>query len=119
MGGVCGYPWNSGGGPLGTIAGLYESGIDAVMSQSRLREAMADADWVITGEGRFDEQSLRGKVVSGVSRLAGQTGARVAVLAGQVMLTAEKYRAAGVETAIACMEGEMKLEDAIAKLAHQ
>jgi glycerate 2-kinase len=107
----------AGGLAAGAIAFLKArlvSGIDAVMSQSRLREAMANADWVITGEGCFDEQSLRGKVVSGVSRLAKQVGVRVCVLAGQVLLPLEQYRAAGVETALACMEVQMKLEYAIA-----
>ena len=89
------------------------SGIDTVMSQSRLQEAMADADWVITGEGSFDEQSLRGKVVWGVSRVAKVTNTRVGVLAGRVLLPVEKYRAAGIETALACMDSRMQLEYAI------
>jgi glycerate 2-kinase len=90
------------------------SGIDEVMSVSRLREDLADADWVITGEGRFDSQSLRGKVVSGVTRLARQAGAKVAVIAGQVALSADAYRAAGVETALATKPDSMPLDVAIA-----
>jgi len=89
-------------------------GIDTVMSQSRLQEAMTDADWVITGEGCFDEQSLRGKVVSGVARLAKATDTKVCVLAGQVLVPAEKYRAAGIQTALACMDNQMQLDYAIA-----
>lgn len=56
------------------------SGIDLVCGAVGLREACADADLVLTGEGAFDWQSLHGKVVSGV--LA--TGADVRVLAGRV-----------------------------------
>jgi len=89
-------------------------GIDAVMSQTRLQEAIAGADWVITGEGSFDEQSLRGKVVSGVMRTARAAGARVGVCAGQVRLEPGKYRQAGIETAVACMEPGMELDYAIA-----
>ena len=89
-------------------------GIDAVMSQTRLAEAIAGADWAITGEGSFDEQSLRGKVVSGVMRVARAAGARVAVCAGQVRLEPGKYRQAGIETAVACMEPGMELDYAIA-----
>lgn len=89
-------------------------GIDAVMSQTRLAEAIAGADWAITGEGSFDEQSLRGKVVSGVMRTARAAGARVAVCAGQVRLEPGKYRQAGIETAVACMEPGMELDYAIA-----
>jgi len=53
------------------------SGIETVMAQSRLRREVSDADWVVTGEGCFDSQSMRGKVVSGVARVARQGGARV------------------------------------------
>ena len=90
------------------------SGVEAVMEQTRLREAIAGADWVITGEGCFDEQSLRGKVVSGIIRMARAAHTRVAVLAGQVLLPPEKYRSAGVETALPCMETGMTLDYAIA-----
>ena len=89
-------------------------GIDAIMSQTRLAEAVAGADWVITGEGSFDEQSLRGKVVSGVTRVARAAGARVAVCAGQVRLEPGRYRQAGIEAAVACMEPGMELDYAIA-----
>ena len=90
------------------------SGVEAVMEQTRLREAIAGADWVITGEGCFDEQSLRGKVVSGIIRMARAAHTRVAVLAGQVLLPPERYRSAGVEAALSCMETGMTLDYAIA-----
>lgn len=89
-------------------------GIDAIMSQTRLAEAVTGADWVITGEGSFDEQSLRGKVVSGVTRVARAAGAKVAVCAGQVRLEPRTYRQAGIEAAVACMERGMELDYAIA-----
>ena len=93
------------------------SGVDAVMAQTRLPEAVAGADWVVTGEGSFDEQSLRGKVVSGVMRVARAAGAKVAVCAGQVRLEPQKYRQAGITAAVACMEPGMELDDAIARSA--
>ena len=89
-------------------------GIDAIMSQTRLAEAVADADWVVTGEGSFDEQSLRGKVVSGVTRVARAGGAMVVVCAGQVRLEPGRYRQAGIQAALACMEPGMELDYAIA-----
>jgi glycerate kinase len=110
----------AGGLAAGAVAFLNARlvpGIDAVMSQTRLAEAVAGADWVITGEGSCDEQSLQGKVVSGVVRVARAAGAKVAVCAGQVRLGPEKYRAAGIETAIACMGPGMELDYAIAHSA--
>ncbi|MDI6449541.1 glycerate kinase [Anaerobaca lacustris] len=78
------------------------SGIETVMTRAHLRSDVADADWVVTGEGRFDAQSMRGKVVSGVARVAREGGARVAVIAGRVELPAHLYEAAGIEAALAC-----------------
>jgi len=92
-------------------------GIDAIMSQTRLTEAVVGADWVVTGEGSFDEQSLRGKVASGVTRVARAAGAKVAVCAGQVRLEPGTYRQAGIEAAVACMEPGMKLDYALAHSA--
>ena len=48
----------------------------------RFAEVVRDADWIFTGEGRLDGQSLRGKVVSGVARRAG--GVPVAAIVGDV-----------------------------------
>jgi glycerate kinase len=106
----------AGGLAAGAIAfmnGRLVSGIETVMTQSRLKESLADADWVITGEGRFDSQSLRGKVISGIVRLAKTTGVRVGVLAGQVSLGQGEYQKFGVADAIGCKDDKMMLEYAI------
>jgi len=89
-------------------------GVETVMAWSRLDQAIAGADWVITGEGCFDEQSLRGKVVAGVARAAKNAGTRVTVLAGQVLLPRGKYRGLGVIDTFACMDRRMSLADAMA-----
>ncbi len=102
----------AGGLAAGAVAFLdarLVSGVDEVIAQNGLRQELSDADWVITGEGRFDTQSLRGKVVSGVARAAREAGAKVAVIAGQVLLPPELYRRAGIEIALPCMTGSMTL----------
>lgn len=64
------------------LGGSRVSGIDLVMTAVGLPQACREADLVITGEGKFDWQSLHGKVVSGVREVA----PRLLVLAGQVAL---------------------------------
>lgn len=71
-------------GAVAFMGAKLESGVDTLMDVLGLPDAVSGADWVITGEGRFDRQSLSGKVVSGVARVACESGARVAVLAGSV-----------------------------------
>jgi len=101
-------------GAVAFLDGRLVSGVDEVITQNGLREELADTDWVITGEGQFDHQSLRGKVVSGVARAAREAGAKVAVIAGQVRLSREVYAQAGIEIALPCMTGSMTLDHAIA-----
>ena len=60
---------------------------------------MAAADLIITGEGRFDDQSLHGKVVSALAGGARERGTRVLVLAGQITLTPDALADAGVNAA--------------------
>ena len=59
-------------------------GIDLVLDLAHFDQAAAQADLVITGEGRFDSQSIRGKVVSGVSKRAKARQVPVLVIAGSV-----------------------------------
>ena len=57
-------------------------GIDVVLELTNFDRQAAGADLVITGEGRLDSQSLRGKVVVGVARRAKVLGVPVAALVG-------------------------------------
>ncbi len=59
-------------------------GAARIAELSGLAAAIPSADLVITGEGRFDAQSLGGKVVGGVLALGRDAGVRVAVIAGQL-----------------------------------
>ena len=62
-------------------------GFDVVAEFIGLRNAIAKADFVITGEGRLDEQSLEGKAPAGVARLARKSGKRVFAIAGSASQT--------------------------------
>jgi glycerate kinase len=57
-------------------------GFDLVSEFIGLRSAIEQADVVVTGEGRLDEQTLEGKAPAGVARLARESGKRVFAIAG-------------------------------------
>nr|WP_084039901.1 glycerate kinase [Demequina sp. NBRC 110053] len=59
-------------------------GAAAVADAVGLDAALARADLIVTGEGRFDGQSWHGKVVSEVSRRAAAAGVPVALVAGSI-----------------------------------
>ncbi|MEU2347727.1 glycerate kinase [Modestobacter sp. NPDC049651] len=60
------------------------SGADAVAEAAGLDAALAGADLVLTGEGQFDAQSLRGKVVGRLVERARDAGVPVVVVAGRL-----------------------------------
>jgi glycerate 2-kinase len=76
-----------------------ESGVQAVIDAVDLAGRMAQSDLAVTGEGCFDWQSLRGKVVTGVARTAQQAGRPTVVLAGQVQVGRREMQAIGVDAA--------------------
>jgi glycerate kinase len=68
-----------------------------------LRGKIAEADIVVTGEGRFDDQSLQGKVPGGVAEYAVAAGVPCVVLAGDVTLDEAASKAAGIARAYSLM----------------
>ena len=73
-----------GAGLMAFCGANLQSGFDAVSESVRLTERVANADLVITGEGRLDAQSAYGKAVSGVAGLAADAGVPCLAVAGQV-----------------------------------
>ena len=64
-------------------------GIDQLTRVVGLRERLEEADLLLTGEGAVDGQSLDGKAVSGVLRLACECGVPSIVFAGRVRVDVE------------------------------
>ncbi len=101
-----------GAGAVAFLGARLVPGIDAVMDAVGLPDALRGADWAITGEGRFDGQSARGKVVQGVAREARRADARVLVLAGQVAVPPSDWPALGIDEARALMAPGMTEDEA-------
>ncbi len=79
-------------------------GIASVLAAVGLAQRVAAADLVITGEGSFDWQSLRGKVVAGVAEVALEHGRPVLVLAGRVEVDQREYAPSGVSGTYSVIE---------------
>jgi len=90
------------------------SGIDMLIEATELRERLAHADWCLTGEGRFDSQSMAGKVVCGVARACRDSKVPCIVLAGSVE-TGLELGDTGVSACFSICDGPMSGEEAIAR----
>lgn len=94
------------------LGAQFRAGVEVVADLVGLDEAVRGADLVITGEGRFDAQTLRGKTPFGVARIARQHNVPVIVIAGTLGEGYEQMYAHGVEAAFALPSGPMSLEQA-------
>ena len=84
------YPDTPGAGAAGAMGmgmlvffgGRLQMGIQTVLDIVKFEELGADCDYIITGEGKLDSQSLRGKVVIGVAQRAKTMGKDVIAIVG-------------------------------------
>jgi glycerate kinase len=109
---IQGLPCGGAAGGLAAGARVFmnanlSQGIDLVLERTRFKEAISHADWVVTGEGCLDTQSLSGKVISGVAQACQGTPTKVAVIAGQVHLEEEAYKHHGIDFAVACTPNDL------------
>ncbi len=66
------------------LGGKLTPGIDIVIRETGIEEAIRNADIVITGEGRLDMQSFMGKAPVGVAKIAKKHGKIVIAISGSV-----------------------------------
>jgi len=73
-----------GAGMAAFFGSSLKMGIEVVLDTVRFDELIAGADMILTGEGKIDGQSLRGKVVIGVGRRARVHGVPVVAIVGDI-----------------------------------
>ncbi|MGB8205059.1 MAG: glycerate kinase, partial [Candidatus Baltobacteraceae bacterium] len=76
------------------LGGTLRPGVEVVAELRGLPGALRGAAWCFTGEGSIDAQTLGGKTVLGVARLAQAAGARTLAFGGRVESGAEEALAA-------------------------
>ncbi len=105
----------AGGMGAGCVAFLNArlvSGIELVMHYAAFDKHLPEADILITGEGKIDEQTLQGKVVAGVAALARQHHKRVIAFCGSQSISSAKLSAGGIDAIFPIIKYPMTLEEA-------
>ena len=103
-----------GGGMMALLGAELKSGADLLLDISRFDERIADADLIITGEGRIDKQSLMGKIPGKILQRARAHGIPVIAIAGSVEDEALLLEA-GFAGVYATKPAGMPLEEAMKK----
>lgn len=88
-------------------------GAEEVARTVGLEQALRDADWVFTGEGSVDAQTVMGKTPFGVAQLAVKAGARVVIFAGRVAPDASVLLDYGVDRLVAITAEGTPLQQAL------
>lgn len=105
------------GAALIALGGRVVSGIGLVTTLIGLEAELDRADLVITGEGSFDHQSLRGKVVAGIANGARDRGVPCVVLCGRNETGYREAASAGVTETYALTDHFGSEETAMAEPA--
>lgn len=111
----CGAAGGMGFAAKAFMGARFRPGVEVVAELAGLDGLVQGADLVITGEGRFDAQTLRGKTPMGVARVAKRHGVPVVVIAGTLGEGYEALYAHGIDAAFAVTSGPMTLERACAE----
>jgi glycerate kinase len=109
----------------GTTAGLLaiadrfaafeiRPGVDVVMELAGFEEQMAEADVVLTGEGRIDDQTAHGKTALGVARRAAEARKACVAFGGSVTPEGARVLAALRAVAVPVSEEPASVEEAMA-----
>lgn len=84
------------------------SGVDLMLDVADFDRKVTNANLVVTGEGRIDEQTLAGKVPVGVARRTAKFGKPVIALCGCVGWGYQKVLQAGVSAVFSTSEPRQK-----------
>ena len=114
------YPGTGAAGGMGFAFLTYtnatlESGIQIVLTETKLEELIKTADFVVTGEGRLDGQTALGKAPIGVADLAKKHQKKVLAFAGAVTPDAKECNQHGIDAFFPILRGIVTLKEAMDK----
>ncbi len=95
------------------LGGKLRSGIELVIETTGFDEKLADADIVVTGEGRLDGQSCMGKAPVGVALAAKKQGKTVIAFSGAVKDDARLVNQYGIDAFFPILRRPSTLEEAM------
>jgi glycerate kinase len=96
------------------LSGKPYSGIDLILGELRIEDTIRNADLVITGEGRLDDQTVMGKAPIGIARIAKKYNLPVIAFSGCVTSKTGVCNSSGIDAYFPIVKGACTLEHAMA-----
>jgi glycerate kinase len=100
-------------GLLSFCGARIQPGIETILNLLSVDQLMQTVDCVITGEGRLDDQSLRGKAPVGIATRAKKFRLPVIAIVGSLNMEPDKATRAGFNLVLELMQKPMSLKEAI------
>lgn len=98
---------------LAFLKGELKRGIDLVIKHTELKEKLEGADYVFTGEGSIDYQTMYGKTPIGVATIAKEKGVKTIAFAGNVGEGIDILYTGGITAIFSIMLGVSTLDNAL------
>lgn len=102
-----------GGGAIAFLNASLVSGIDFVKELANFDKDLENTDWIITGEGKLDDQTFFGKAITGVIQSARKKQIPVAALCGSVSLSESEIIKLGLDYCAAITKEGTPLDEAM------
>jgi glycerate kinase len=106
-----------GAGLVAFLGASLQPGIDIILDCIHFDKYLAGADLVLTGEGRVDRQTPRGKTVAGIARRAKRTGKPVIAFAGELGSGYRDILSCGVDKVVGITPEGVTWEEAMRQAA--
>lgn len=104
-----------GAGLLIFTQAVLQKGIEIVIEYTGLKQKVAEADLVFTGEGGIDFQTKFGKTPYGVAKAAKEEGKRVIAVAGYIGEGIDTLYAEGIDAVFGIVPGAAELDKLLAE----
>lgn len=99
------------------LKGKLQPGIQTILERTHFEAQLRDCDWLLTGEGRIDQQTLHGKLVKGICSLAAKHQVPVIALCGSLEVGPEEIQAIGLRAAFSIQQSPKDLPTALQNTA--
>ncbi len=102
-----------GAGLMAFLNADLKKGVELVIKYTKLEEKIKDADYVFTGEGSVDSQTVFGKTPFGVSTIARKYNIPTIAFAGRIGEGVEELYKCGINSIVGILQGVVSLDEAL------